>query len=417
MLWRAERTEEFNRSDAASAPTFLSWEWSTARTCAPSLAVDRKRCFSTSQADNSSSKPPTLIHQAFMRMATSIQIEQKEPLLNDDGHPSASSAPAVPTMALKIGSASFYALASFLITIVNKSVLTSYGFPSFQALALGQMVTTIVVLYVGKHIGVVSFPDLDLATFRRLGPLPFIYAANVVFGLGGTKELSLPMFTMLRRFSILMTMIAEFWVLGVRPKLPVKISVGLMIVGAIVAASTDLGFNLHGYVFVLLSDVLTASNGVFTKQILSAPVGGAASSTPPLGKYGVMFYCAFFMTPVAFGALCLSGDVARVEEFTLWSDPFFLIQFFGSCCMGFILNYSVVLCTQHNSALTTTIMGCLKNILVTYLGMFIGGDYIFSMPNFVGINLSVIGSLLYTYVTFKPTKGPGPSVSKTLRKI
>ncbi|CAB0002218.1 unnamed protein product [Nesidiocoris tenuis] len=242
--------------------------------------------------------PNTGISSAEARTSTSLtkaMVSKKhfqEPLLNDDGHPSASSAPAVPTMALKIGSASFYALASFLITIVNKSVLTSYGFPSFQALALGQMVTTI---------------------------------------------------------------------------------------GAIVAASTDLGFNLHGYVFVLLSDVLTASNGVFTKQILSAPVGGAASSTRQI--------------------------------------HFFLIQFFGSCCMGFILNYSVVLCTQHNSALTTTIMGCLKNILVTYLGMFIGGDYIFSMPNFVGINLSVIGSLLYTYVTFKPTKGPGPSVSKTLRKI
>lgn len=69
------------------------------------------------------------------------------------------------------------------------------------------------------------------------------------------------MFTMLRRFSILMTMVAEYWVLNVRQKLSVKISVGLMIFGAIIAALSDLGFNLHGYVFVLLSDFLTAANG------------------------------------------------------------------------------------------------------------------------------------------------------------
>lgn len=40
--------------------------------------------------------------------------------------------------------------------------------------------------------------------------------------------------------------------------------------------------------------------------------------------------------------------------------------------------------------------------------MVIGGDYIFSWLNFVGLNLSVIGSLVYTWVTFRKRESLQP---------
>lgn len=297
----------------------------------------------------------------------------------------------------RIGSAIFYALASFLITVVNKTVLTSYHFPSFQVLGIGQMTATVVLLYIAKKINLLSFPSFETDIFRKIWPLPLIYIGNMVFGLGGTKELSLPMLTVLRRFSILMTMIGEFYILGKKPRIAVQLSVYTMILGAFIAASNDLAFSVKGYTLVLLNDLFTAVYGVVMKQKLDAA---------ELGKYGLMFYNSLFMLPPAIVIAWLTGDLDASAQFENWNDVLFLIQFSMSCVMGFVLSYSVILCTLHNSALTTTVIGCLKNVCVTYLGMLIGGDYIFSVINFVGINVSVFGSLVYTWVTFRRPESP-----------
>ena len=101
----------------------------------------------------------------------------------------------------------------------------------------------------------------------------------------------------------------------------------------------------------------------------------------------------------------MQSTITKIYYYDNWNNLNFLLMFTCAALLGSVLNYSIFVCTSINSALTTAVVGCLKNVLTTYIGMMIFSDYTFSWWNFIGINISIAGSLYYTYVTmFKGSK-------------
>eukprot|EP00128_Syssomonas_multiformis_P015083 Colp12_sorted_trinity150504_noHs@6957 len=301
--------------------------------------------------------------------------------------------PLPPTLLQQITAGFLYGLMSLLTIFFNKIVLTTYKFPSFYFVTLNEAIVSIVVLSILKNLRIIRYPDFSWDIFYKIFPLPFIYILNTLTGLAGTQRINIPMLTALRRFAILFTMIGESKILGNKFSAPVKMSVALMIGGAMIAALDDFAFDMRGYLFIMANNLFTAANGVLMKKTLNSK---------ELGTFGLIFYNTLFSLPLLLLMAPFHRDeLQQVFSFHRFASPTFQLLYLLTISCGVSLTYSIYYCTKVNSPLSTTVIGCLKNVLSTYLGMFIGGDYIFSATNFIGVNVGIIGSLIYSGVKYQ----------------
>ena len=66
-----------------------------------------------------------------------------------------------------------------------------------------------------------------------------------------------------------------------------------------------------------------------------------------------------------------------------------------SCALGLTINHSTFLCTRINDPLSTSVAGSLKNVLMTFIGIWAFGDFRWQVWNVCGLSISMGGAVWY----------------------
>ncbi|KAK9027144.1 hypothetical protein V6N11_066987 [Hibiscus sabdariffa] len=165
----------------------------------------------------------------------------------------------------------YYMTCAVLLILFNKAALSSYGFPCANVITLFQMISSCTFLYALRRWKMISFANSDsltisdgssslvpIKTLIHTLPLAGTYLLYMLVTVESVRGVNVPMYTTLRRTTVVFTMIVEFLLAGQKYSSSIVGSVGLIVLGAFVAGARDLSFDFYGYGFVFLANITTA---------------------------------------------------------------------------------------------------------------------------------------------------------------
>lgn len=233
---------------------------------------------------------------------------------------------------------------------------------------------------------------MPLETIFHTLPLSIAYLLYMLATMESVRGVNVPMYTTLRRTTVMFTMIVEYLLTRQKYTHPVVGSVALIVLGAFVAGARDLSFDAYGYGMVFIANMTTA--------IYLATINRVGKSSG-LNSFGLMWCNGIVCGPILLFWTYIRGDLELTMNFPYLHSLGFQVVMIFSCILAFFLNYCIFLNTTLNSALTQTMCGNLKDLFTVGLGWLLFGGLPFDVLNIIGQVLGFVGSGFYAYCKIK----------------
>jgi len=214
-----------------------------------------------------------------------------------------------------------YGFSSIIITVSNKYVLSVYNFNFPCLITLSHMIACTTISYVLKAAGIIQFADWNFRVASKILPVAILNVINIAVSMAALERVNIPMFTALRRLTVLFVMIFQWKLNGIVPSKQIALSVALMVIGAIIGGAGDLTFDVAGYCWVLLNNALTAGYLSWIKKVEKAANLDDKSNS----VFGTVFYNSVLAIPMLCLGAFFSGELMALPTFPHLHDLSFWV--------------------------------------------------------------------------------------------
>lgn len=290
-----------------------------------------------------------------------------------------------------IGLISFWYSSNIGVILLNKYLLSNYGFKYPIFLTMCHMTACALLSYIAiAWLKVVPMQTVrSRVQFTKIATLSAVFCASVVTGNISLRYLPVsfnqavgattPFFTAV--FAYLMTLKREGWLTYVT-LIPV-------VTGVIIASGGEPSFHLFGFLMCVGATAARALKTVLQGILLS-------SEAEKLNSMNLLMY----MAPIAVvclipAALTMEKNVVGITIALAKEDTKFIWYLLFNSTLAYFVNLTNFLVTKHTSALTLQVLGNAKGAVAVVISILIFRNPV-TVTGMLGYCLTVIGVVLYS---------------------
>ena len=261
-------------------------------------------------------------------------------------------------------------------------------------LVVFQAVAAVICVELSKYAGWVDYPNFNVRTAQLWAPVNILFCGMLFTGMASLQYNSVPMVTVFKNISNIMTTIGDCIIYGATVELLVIAAFGIMLAGAVMAARNDAEITQVGLFWMLANCLCTSGYVLYLKF---------ATKSVKLSKFGMVFYnnvlCSLFLFPVS----VMNGEFNTFLSTPALHTVDYAVKNAFAGFVGFFLNFASLNCVAQTGPTTYAMIGSLNKIPIAFMGYWIF-DSVISEETWTFISISLMGGILYTIAKLRAGK-------------
>ncbi|KAG2141341.1 hypothetical protein DEU56DRAFT_796348 [Suillus clintonianus] len=308
-----------------------------------------------------------------------------------------------------------YCLASIMMTVVNKFIVSGSQFNMTFLLLSMQSVVCVGCVIAAKKTGVISFRDFDVQDAKTWYPISCLLVSVIYTGSKSLQYLSIPVYTIFKNLTIILIAYGEVLWFGGRITALTMVAFIFMVLSSIMAAFTDIRNTIGGTenlppasaamgIGLDLSNLTSRLNAGYVWMFMNCLMSAAyvllmrkRIKVTGFSDWDSMFYNNLLSIPVlvVFSIVVEDwGSENLVRNFPPETRSVLLsaIAFSGAAAVG--ISYSTAWCVRTTSSTTYSMVGALNKLPVAASGMLFFGDAV-TLGSVSAIGMGFFAGIVY----------------------